>query len=117
MAELSPQNFTMHSGDDFTLEVTVRDGNGAVINVSALNSAIWKLSKKVTSPVILSKTLGAGITVIDGPNGRLNVTLLQADTASLSGDFYHEMQIVESSNKKTTVMIGTPTIVRDLITE
>lgn len=123
MALGNQEDFSMHSGDSRTLEVTVRDEADAVVNISAASGAdlTWALSKKATDTVdprgasLVSKTEGSGIAITDGPNGRCDVTLDPADTADLKGDdYYHEMQVILSGDT-STVLYGVVTIKGDLI--
>jgi len=119
MALGNEQDFSMHSGDDRVLEVTINDSAGSAVDISTA-TITWALSRISTTAVepkgaaLLTKTLGAGVTLIDGPNGRCDVALVEADTDDLAGSFYHEMQIVISGDT-STVMYGTVTIKKDLI--
>lgn len=63
-------------GEDLTLQLTVKDPAGAVVNVTG-----WTSSFKVEA---LSK---AG-TVIDGPTGRIDFTLTDDDTNTLAPGAY-----------------------------
>ena len=119
MALGKEQDFSMHSGDDRVLQVTVRNPANAVVNISGA-TITWALSKKSASSVepkgsaIVTKTTSSGISITDAANGRCDVTLAEADTASLAGTYYHELQIVLSGDT-STVMYGTVTIKKDLI--
>jgi len=120
MAAASNQNASMHSGDDKELVITINDSSGNAIDLSGLVSAKWSCSKKksdgsFSSTPVVSKSLVSGISVTDAANGELTVTLAQADTKDLSGSFYQELELVDSANKKQTVMTGTLTILKDLI--
>lgn len=111
------QNFTMWSGDTRRLSVTVDDGATPPVAVNITGSAIsWHLAKRLTSSTaILTKTVGVGITITNGAAGIFEVLIDPADTAALSGDYYHEAEIVLSGGDKSTVMTGVATIKRDLI--
>jgi len=119
MALGKEQDFSMHSGDNRSLSVTITDQSQAVLDVSGA-AITWALSRAVTDKVepkgvaIVSKTVGSGITITDGSNGLVEVTIAEADTASLAGTYYHEMQMVLSGNT-STIMYGTVIIKKDLI--
>ena len=55
----------------------------------------WVLAKKQGGTPLITKTLGSptGVTIVDALNGRIDIQLNNADTASLKGTFYHELQI------------------------
>ncbi len=109
----------MTSGDDHTLNATIRDAleadDGVVVDLSGLMAAEWVLSKRKNTVEIINKTLGSGITVVDAANGRLDVTLVPADTADLSGKYYHECEIKDVSGKTKTVFWGTGRINADKV--
>jgi hypothetical protein len=119
MAIGTQSDFSMHSGDTRTLEITVKDEDSAVVNISTA-TITWALSKQDSASVapkgaaIVTKTVGDGVTITDGPNGRVDVAISAADTSALSGDYYHELEVTISSSV-STVLFGTVTIKKDLI--
>ena len=130
MTHLTPQNFTMVSGDDKVIRVTITDdgtATGEVIDLTGLKSAIWKLARSVRSAPLVKKTLTpddlyvnpdpGGIVVTNAVGGVLEITLLPVDTDALSRDYYHELQIQDALNNRRTVMVGTISIDPDLVTE
>ena len=117
MTHYVSQNFSMFSGDDKLLRVTITDANNGDLpfNLTGTTSTIWKAGRTSSSAVKVTKTLGSGITITDAVNGILEITLTPADTAALQGDYYHELQIVDASGKKRTVLAGTASIDDDLV--
>lgn len=110
------QNVTgVFSGDDLDLNVTVTDAADAALDLTSASSIIWRLSRHVGATADLTKSVGSGVTVTDPVNGLLTVTIDAADTASLVGNFYHELEIVNQANKKSTVLHGLFEIVQDAI--
>jgi len=113
------EGFEHHSGDSRTLEVTINDEVGAVVDISSA-TLTWGLSKKsadTTTPMgaaLITKTIGSGITITDGPNGRCDVAIDPADTDALAGDFYHELEMV-LTGETSTVLYGAVTILKDLV--
>jgi len=119
MAIGTQSSISMHSGDTRKLQVTIVDESSAAVDLTSA-SIIWALSKKAADEVlprgsaIVTKSIGDGITVIDAVTGRVDILIDSADTASLAGDFYHEMQLTLGGSV-STVLYGTVTIVKDLI--
>lgn len=111
------QDFTMWSGDTRRLSITVDDGASPPVAINLTSSTIeWHLAKRLTSTVaILTKTVGGGIALTDPVNGVFEVTIDPADTADLSGEYYHEAEVTLSGGDKSTVLVGIATIKRDLI--
>lgn len=111
---LEPQNFEWTSGDDGTITVTVTDKNNDPVDITG-STITWAMGLIRTGSVILTKTVGNGVVISDGPSGVFVVTLNQADAENLIGDFDHEAQVILASGQKKTVLRGTVTIPRDLI--
>jgi len=110
----------MKSGDSKVLQVTVKDEAGVAINITGATFT-WALSKKKSSggfspTLLLTKTVGSGITLVTPASGRLDIALLPADTDALKGSYYQELQMVDTATNKSTVLDGTITIDPDLIT-
>ncbi len=108
-------DFDMFAGDTKTLEVTVRDAAGAVVDISGATAIRWKLARTVNAAPKVEKAMGTGVTIVDGPAGRFDVPILNADTETLSGEFYHEAEVILSDGTIGTVLSGTATIKRTLI--
>lgn len=49
----------------------------------------WVLRASKTGPILFTKTVGAGITITDGPNGQLEVKVDDVDSEPLSAGLYH----------------------------
>ena len=119
MALGKEQDFSMHSGDDRVLEVSITDSANAALNITGA-TVTWALSRAVADKVepkgaaIVTKTVGSGITLTNPSGGVLQVAIAETDTDDLAGTYYHEMQLVLSGDT-STVMYGTVTIKKDLI--
>ncbi len=115
------QNVEMFSGDSRTIRFTVTEADGSTPVDLAGCSAKWRASRKLSggfsaTPAI-SKAIGTGITVTDADAGELQVALAPADTAGLSGRYYHELEITDGLGNVSTVATGTLAIVKDLIAD
>jgi hypothetical protein len=108
-------DFEMVQGDTKTIEVTVEDPTGTVVDLTGAVSIRWKMAKSVTATVTLAKSVGSGISVVDAEEGRFDIALATGDTESLSGGFYHEAEVIDSLNRVATVLTGTITIAKALI--
>jgi hypothetical protein len=114
---MATMDFTMYEGDTHTLEVTVRDEEGNVVDITGATVRWWlaKNNKSTGSDIYVQKTTGAGITLVDPTNGRMNIALVPVDTEGRGGkDYYHEAEVDDGGNI-STVLLGKATINRTLI--
>jgi hypothetical protein len=113
MTDGIPQNFTMKSGDSKTLEVTVRDAAGVAIPLAGTPSVEWNLARTVRSAAALTKTLGAGVTIIatnaalgEVNCGRLDIAISHTDSEALDGEFVHDCLLIDDSGARSTIFQG-----------
>jgi hypothetical protein len=67
----------------------------------------WAMGKTAQGPKLLTKTTGAGIVVIDSPNGLFAVNLAPNDTLLLTpANYYHEFELVDGFGNVSTVARG-----------
>lgn len=113
--------FKMVSGDSKDLNITATDGAGAIIDITGVSDIKWQLFTPISGAAIISKTLGAGVTVTDAVAGEFSVSISPTDTDDLDGDYWHEVQITYSNGNIVTLKdnsaldYGVAVIVRDLI--
>ncbi len=106
------------SGDALNLKITVRNGDlptSPVLDLTPFTEIIWALAKSQGKVPLFEKKLSNGPTEIDPvdlTNGRIDVLINNADTATLKGEFYHELQLTPGPN---TPMFGAFTIQVDSI--
>ena len=110
---MADQNTAFHSGDTKTLTVSIVNAAGVAVNVSTATAISYKLAATPYSTALVTKSLTSGITVV---TSTVSVALLPADTASLAGRYYHEMQITDASGNVSTVLSGQVMIEAELIT-
>jgi hypothetical protein len=112
------QDIEFFSGDTVKIKVTITDADNAndPKNLTGAQSIIWALAKAQGKAPLVTKTVGGGITVTDAPNGVCEVLLSVGDTPNFKGSFYHEMQVVDATGNKSTVLYGAVTISADSIT-
>ena len=118
------QDVAIHSGDSHTITVTVDDGATPPAAVDISGYTIWWWASRLSSSGKFATTAtlqkdnagGGGIAITDAANGKFQITLAPADTASLTGEFYHEAQVRDGTGNISTVLTGKLTIARDLVT-
>lgn len=104
-------DFSMYSGDSRVLTITIRDEEAVAVDVSTATAIVFGIFR-ADGTQLLSKTLGAGVSVV---TSTVTVTLSPADTAGLSGTFGHELQITMPTGVVATALRGEVTIVKDYI--
>lgn len=92
------QNFTMVSGDTKVIEVTVD-------SVDLSGASIKWIMHQFGAEKVRKETPGT-ITVTDAVGGLLQIKLDPTDTASLVGDYSHEMEVTDAAGNVSTVMSG-----------
>lgn len=107
------------AGDFLEIEVTVRNEAGSPVDISDCTSiryAISALSKQQgpTGDALLTKSLGSGVAITNGPAGIFIVTIDSGDTDAMAGTYYHEAEIIDEG-KVSTVFTGTISIARQLL--
>jgi hypothetical protein len=114
---MATMNFTMFEGDTHTLEVTVRDDAGDVVDITGVVIRWWlaKSNKATGDAIYVEKETGDGITIVDGPAGRFDVLIEPEDTEGRGGKtYYHEAEI-DDSGVISTVLVGVGVITLTLI--
>lgn len=107
------------SGDALRLQITVRNGDtvgSPVLDLTPFTEITWALAKKQGAAPLVTKLLSVGPTEIDPvdlANGRIDVLINNADTASIKGTYYHELQLEPGPN---TPLYGSFEIQADSIT-
>jgi len=78
------------AGEDKTFTFTIKKADESAQDITGWTLE-WELRlSRYAATSLLSKTVGSGITITNGPAGILTVALAQADTVSLkAGSYYH----------------------------
>lgn len=108
MAVRTTQHFETWQGDNDKLSFSLFDGSGAPLDITGA-TVRWVLFKRPGDVLTLIEKDNAGIggiTVTNLSGGLLEVLLLPADTALLSGNFRHELQVTHVSGDINTVTTG-----------
>lgn len=113
MTDFAPQNFSMKSGDSKTLEVTVRNANGVPIALAGTSVMTWRLARTARSTPALSKTIGAGITIIatnaaagEANCGRCDIVISAVDSELLDGEYFHDCHMIDVAGAHITIFEG-----------
>jgi len=108
------------SGDSFAIATTVvtdRDRTPQNLTSATATYAVYDLDPDTGVAVTqqFQKTVGSGIALTDTSAGLLTVTVLGSNTASLGGDYFHELELTIGSTIQT-VFFGTLRLRIDAIT-
>jgi len=94
---------TIYQGDYRILEVTVLDETDAPRDVTGY-LATWVVYKPTTKEIVLTKTVGSGISVLVG--AVFDITLEPEDTINLLGQYNHECELLDNSSHPFTILTG-----------
>jgi hypothetical protein len=112
----SQQDVEFFSGNDIFFDASfVSEADGEPIDLSGAQRLTYALSKKPNGTAIISKEIGSSLVIVNAPLGYVHVFLSAAETEPLSGEYYHEMRLVNSLGKKVTVMYGAVNVLTNLI--
>ena len=102
------QSFPLNAGQDVDFPFTITDKQGAAVDLTGA-TARFVLSRTRSSTPILDSSASpatATITFTDRPNGLLTVSLTDANTDSLVGDYYYQLKIVDASGNEGVAAQG-----------
>ena len=121
---IANQDAELTSGDHFTLEFTIFEPDEVTLFGDITGFSFdWNMaesqSRKNQAPFaptrLLAKSVGSGITIVNGPASRVDVNFVPADTDAFGGKYYHELQMKDLANNETTAATGILTIKHDLV--
>lgn len=105
------QNFEIFAGDSKQIEILVTDEDTDLpvdLTPYLSGTIIWVVYDKSTKNLILSKSLGSGVTVPSPSSGIVIITLSPTDTENITPKLYnHECEISSSPTDVATVTTGT----------
>lgn len=112
-------DFTLFQGDTKRINFALKRADGSLLDVTGATIR-WQASKLkgqglFSSTPSLSKDTANGIEVVDAFSGLVTVVLDPADTVSISGDFYAELETVDATGDVATVYSGQFQIKKALI--
>ena len=113
MAAKTAQDFEMHSGDTKEITITVTDSVGSIVVLAGTIIAWGLYTAPGVSTATVTKTTTAGDIAISG--NTCVFTLAPADTTSLTGRYYHELEVTDASGVVETTTTGWITILVDTV--
>jgi hypothetical protein len=110
------QNIDDHTaGDTLRIVVSVEDPSGTAVDITG-SSIAWALAEAPgESPTVSKSTGDSSISITDATNGEFTVYVDSADTEGLSGVYYHEAELTDSSGNVHTVTTGYITISEETV--
>jgi hypothetical protein len=113
-------NAQVVQGDTVVLTITAKNKyTGNAVSIAGA-SIIVSFTKKVGATPDLTKTTSSGISITDGANGVMQVTLSKTDTAAMEGKYFYEIQVTDASSSVSTfrnedLSAGVLTVLKDII--
>jgi hypothetical protein len=103
-------DMTLYSCDNKNLIVNVVDQNNTPVVLTGA-TITWVLLKGTS--IILTKTVGAGVTI--SSSTQFTAALLTSDTAPLSGVYQQQARVTLANGQSAMVLTGTVTIIKGSI--
>ena len=113
-------NLTIFRADyqPITIVVTLA---GAAMSLVGLQAAKFQVKNELADDdtlAVLTKTLGAGITVTDARNGKMKIELEAADTQNIPASLlYYTLKVTDALGKPRTVANGRLDLISTAIKE
>lgn len=108
----------MYRGDAATFDAVALDKDGDPIDVTSGTQffSVKNNARDTDANAIFRKTLGSGITVVNGPLGIVTITLLNADTEGVyaPAEYVWDWQYVTVGGNVTTLQAGKLLILADV---
>lgn len=108
---------TLFRGDTIVIEGTVSQG-GVPVNLTGYS--IWFTAKKAITDAdnatgAIQKTVGAGVEIVDAPNGQIRITLAPSDTATITQTTTYQCDVqLKAAGVTSTPDKGTMTVEIDI---
>ena len=104
---LSTAFFEIRSGATRTLDITITDDAGAVVNISSYSAATFKIAADESTAALVSYTKDTGISIPGGgTDGVLRIAFTAVDSATLAGGHYYFECTVTLSTAVTYPVTG-----------
>jgi len=114
---LGVSEITIYQGDALTINVTIKDTEGVVLNLTPFNEMYFTIRENLedTTNILQKKLSLAEITVINATKGQIQVELLNDDTKALLGKYYYEVTLEDTSEDLQYVVVQDFFKVRDTL--
>lgn len=90
----------MFQDNDKTLKFDLKLKDGTAMDLASAGEVEYILTKPNEETSVITKTLGAGVTVADAAAGKIEVALADTDTQIDAGTYDQQVQATLSSGKK-----------------
>ena len=111
---MATQSITVHRRNHQVIDVAVVDDQGQPVNCAGA-SLKWVVVDAANTTV-LAKHTGDGIRYIDAATGQAEITLTAADTDMPSGEYRHELLLIDIDGHRYTVLTSVLSIQTSLTT-
>jgi len=108
------QSFPVSSGDKVVLPITVTDNDGSAVTLTGA-SARFAMARDIGKSLVIDSDASPATASISISSNVVTVTIDDADTEALEGDYYYECKVTDSSGNEAVVARGWITFVRNLI--
>ena len=107
----SMHNFTCDQGATFSREIILKDSGGTVIDITGATAEMDVREKVNSTTTLVELSTSNGRIVVDGPNGKLTLTIAAADTALLTTlCAVYDLKITYISGEVARLLEGTFTL-------
>jgi len=104
------------AGDDIVITVTVKDEDGAIVNLSGMTPRFVAADKNGLAALSTeADPVTAVATITDAAGGQFQVAIAGDDTSALLGIYNFQAELEDSGGDKRTVSRGILTFITDLI--
>ena len=107
------QKICIMQGDDVRIEIDAVDSEGLPVDISQAQSIKWAAGRTVNAPIVLLKTLSSGITINTPTSFYFDIEPEESEL--LSGNYYHECEIINEQGMIYTPLFGQLTVRKTLI--
>lgn len=111
---MATQSITVHRRNHQVIDAVVVDDKGQSVNCAGA-SLKWVVVD-AAGTTVLAKSTGDGIRYIDAATGQAEITLIAADTDMPSGEYRHELLLIDIDGHRYTVLTGTLSIQTSITT-
>jgi len=104
----------IHQRNDRILPYQLQDETGQPINLDDAHQIVFVISTHPVRKRVIEKHINEGITIVDAPNGRIEIELTSVDTDISTGVYQYELLIVDIDGHRYTVDTGLLEILESL---
>lgn len=108
---MTQQNIEIYRGDNRTFLVAVKDGDGAVVDITGASIKFSVKEEISDTDYVIQKTVGSGITITGAANGIYEVYLVPADTQNIDvGVYEYDSELTTAAGNVYTLIRGEFTV-------